>query len=370
MIPVFNISKQHSQIRAELVKAMENVLDSGWYILGKEVEAFEKEFAEFTGTSHAVGVASGTDALYISLKALDIGPGDEVITVSHTAVATVAAIVQTGAKPVFVDICEESYTMDPSQLPAAISARTKAIIPVHLYGQAADMDPILAIADSRGISVVEDCAQAHGALYKGKKVGSLGLMGAFSFYPTKNLGSMGDGGIIVTFDESIARKIRLLRQYGWQDRHISTLSGINSRLDEIQAAILRIKLKYLDTWNQKRRALAELYGRHISHVTKPAELSERKHVYHLYVIATPRRKDLMDHLKSRGIGTAIHYEFPVHLQGAYRKLILYEKLPVTEKVCSQIISLPMYPELTAEDIKEISNSINEFFWCKDGHKIQ
>jgi dTDP-4-amino-4,6-dideoxygalactose transaminase len=352
------------------VKAMEKVLDSGWYILGKEVEVFEKEFAEFVGTSHAVGVASGTDALYISLKALGVGPGDEVITVSHTAVATVAAIVQTGATPVLVDICEESYTMDPSQLPAAISARTKAIIPVHLYGQAADMDAILAIADNRGISVIEDCAQAHGALYKGKKLGSLGLMGAFSFYPTKNLGSLGDGGIIVTFDENIARKIHLLRQYGWQERYISTLSGINSRLDEIQAAILRIKLKYLDTWNQKRRALAELYGRHISHVTKPAELADRTHVYHLYVIATPQRKDLMDYLKGRGIGTAIHYEVPVHMQGAYSKSILYEKLPITEKICSQIISLPMYPELTAEEIREISNAINEFFEEKDGHKFQ
>lgn len=370
MIPVFDISKQHSQIHQELVETMGRVLDSGWYILGKEVETFEKEFAAFVGTNHAVGVASGTDALYIALKALDIGSGDEVITVSHTAVATVAAIVQTGATPVLVDICEEAYTMDPSQLQAAISARTKAIIPVHLYGQAADMDPILAIAENRGISIIEDCAQAHGALYKGKKVGSLGLMGAFSFYPTKNLGAMGDGGIIVTFDENIARKIRLLRQYGWQERYISALSGTNSRLDEIQAAILRIKLKYLDTWNKKRRALAELYGQHLTHVRKPAELAGRTHVYHLYVIATPQQKNLMDYLKGRGIGTAIHYQVPVHLQGAYSKLILYERLPVTEKVCSQIISLPMYPELTGDEIREISNSVNEFFWCKDGLKSQ
>jgi dTDP-4-amino-4,6-dideoxygalactose transaminase len=367
MIPVFNISRQHRQIRAELVKAMSKVLDSGCYILCGEVEAFEKEFSEFIGTSHAVGVASGTDALYISLKALDIGPGDEVITVSHTAVATVAAIVQTGATPVLVDIFEESYTMDPARLPAAINARTKAIIPVHLYGQAADMDAILAIADKRGISVIEDCAQAHGALYKGKKLGSLGLMGAFSFYPTKNLGAMGDGGIIVTRDESIARKIRLLRQYGWQERYISTLSGINSRLDEIQAAILRIKLKHLDTWNQKRRAWAEAYGRYLSHVAKPPELADRTHVYHLYVIATPRRQDLMAYLKGRGIGTAIHYEVPVHLQGAYSKSILYEKLPITEKICSQIISLPMYPELTAAEIGEVSDAINEFFEYKDGY---
>jgi len=370
MIPVFDIRKQHGQIRQELVKAMEKVLDSGWYILGKEVETFEEEFSAFVGTSHAVGVASGTDALYLALKALDIGPGDEVITVSHTAVATVAAIVQTGATPVLVDICEESYTMDPSQLPAAISPRTKAIIPVHLYGQAADMDNILAIAENRGISVIEDCAQAHGALYKGKKVGSLGLMGAFSFYPTKNLGAMGDGGIIVTFDENIARKIRLLRQYGWQERYISSFSGTNSRLDEIQAAILRIKLKYLDTWNKKRHALAELYGHHLSHVRKPAELADRVHVYHLYVVATPQRKDLMDYLKNRGIVTAIHYPVPVHLQEAYSKLIRCGKLPVTEKICSQIISLPMYPELTAGEIREISNSINEFFGGKDGHKFQ
>lgn len=367
MIPVFDISKQHNQIRQELVKAMEEVLDGGWYILGKEVAAFEKEFSAFVGTSHAVGVASGTDALYIALKALDIGPGDEVITVSHTAVATVAAIVQTGATPVLVDICEESYTMDPSHLPGAISARTKAIIPVHLYGQAADMDTILAVAENKGISVIEDCAQAHGALYKGKKVGSIGLMGAFSFYPTKNLGAMGDGGIIVTCDENMARKICLLRQYGWQERYISTVSGTNSRLDEIQAAILRIKLKYLDTWNKKRHELAELYGNLLSPVRKPAELADRMHVYHLYVVATPQRKELMDYLKGRGIGTAIHYPVPIHLQGGYNQLIRCGKLPVTEKVSAQIISLPMYPELTAGEIKEISDSINEFFGGKGGH---
>ncbi len=370
MIPVFDIKRQHSQIRPELVKVIEQVLDSGWYILGKEVDTFEKEFAEFVGTSHAIGVASGTDALYLALKALDIGPGDEVITVSHTAVATVAAIVQTGATPVLVDICEDSYTMDPSQLPDAISAKTKAIIPVHLYGQAADIDPILAIAEHRGISVIEDCAQANGAMYKGKKVGTLGLIGAFSFYPTKNLGAMGDGGIIVTSNEKIAHKISLLRQYGWDKRYISSLSGTNSRLDEIQAAILRVKLKHLVAWNKKRRELAQLYGKHLCHVRKPAELTGRTHVYHLYVVATPQRKDLIDYLKGRGIGTAIHYPVPVHLQRAYSKLILYEKLHVTEKVCSQIISLPMYPELTISEIIEISNSINDFFECKDGHECQ
>lgn len=346
---------------------MEKVLDSGWYILGKEVESFEEEFSAFVGTSYAVGVASGTDALYIALKALDIGPGDEVITVSHTAVATIAAIVQTGATPVLIDICEESYTMDPSQLPAAITPRTKAIIPVHLYGQAADMDPILAIAENRGISVIEDCAQAHGAVYKGKKVGAMGLMGAFSFYPTKNLGAIGDGGIIVTLDENVARKISLLRQYGWQERYISTVSGTNSRLDEIQAAILRIKLKYLDAWNKKRRALAELYEHNLLHIKKPVELAERTHVYHLYVVSTPQRKELIEYLKGRGIGTSIHYPFPVHLQGVYNRLIRCGKLPVTEKVCAQIISLPMYPELTAREIREISNSINKFFGGKNGH---
>jgi dTDP-4-amino-4,6-dideoxygalactose transaminase len=370
MIPVFDITRQHNCIRQELVKAMEGVLDSGWYILGKEVEAFEKEFSEYVGTNHALGVASGTDALYIALKALDIGPGDEVITVSHTAVATVAAIIQTGATPVLIDICEDSYTMDSSQLPSALSNKTKAIIPVHLYGQAADMDPILAVAENRGIRVIEDCAQAHGALYKGKKVGSLGLMGAFSFYPTKNLGAMGDGGIIVTSEDKIACRILLLRQYGWQERYISIVSGTNSRLDEIQAAILRVKLKHLDIWNKKRRALAELYGHQLFQVRKPMELAERVHVYHLYVVASPWRNELMGYLKDRGIITAIHYPVPVHLQKAYSKLIRCGKLPVTERICSQIISLPMYPELTAGEIRKISNSINEFYEGKDGHKFQ
>jgi dTDP-4-amino-4,6-dideoxygalactose transaminase len=361
MISIFDIRRQHGQIRQELMNAMMEVLDSGWYVLGNEVEAFEKEFAQFVGTSNAVGVASGTDALYIALKALDIGAGDEVITVSHTAVATVAAIVQTGATPVLVDICMDSYTMDPSRLPAAISTRTKAIIPVHLYGQAADMDSILDIAEDRGISIIEDSAQATGAMYKGKKVGSLGLMGAFSFYPTKNLGAMGDGGIIVTSDEKMANKIRLLRQYGWQERYISSIIGTNSRLDEIQAAVLRVKLKHLETWNKKRCKLAELYRKYLRHVRIPAELDDRSHVYHLYVIATSRQMDLMAYLKDRGIGSAIHYKVPVHLQGAHRKLALYEKLSVTEDVCSQIISLPMYPELREGEIREISNSINEFF---------
>ncbi len=361
MIPVFDLKSQHASLRSELEAAAVRVMASGWFILGPEVEAFEREFAAYIGTAHAVGVGSGTEALQIALLALGIGPGDEVITVPNTAVATVVAIEQTGARPVLCDVRPDSLLMDPDKLASAITPRTRAIIPVHLFGQSADLDPILGLARRHGIRVLEDCAQAHGATYRGRRVGTFGDIAAFSFYPTKNLGAYGDGGAILTNDDELAERVRLVRQYGWRERYASAIKGINSRLDELQAAILRVKLKHLDDWNAARRERAALYTEWLHGVTAPCEMAYGKPVYHLYVVRSARRDELAAHLKTCGIGTGIHYPIPIHAQPAYADLGYQAGVfPIAEQAAREILSLPLYPELAPEDVRTVVDAMNAF----------
>src|SRR3989344_4639136 len=362
MILCSDPKKQYLVYRKPIREAIQRVLDSGWYILGNEVKSFEAEFAKYIGVKEAVGVRSGTEALHLALVACGIGKGDEVITVAHTAVATVAAIELTGATPVFVDIEPEFYTIDPKKIQAAITERTKAIIPVHMYGQSAEMGAILEIAKANKFKVIEDCAQAHGALYKGKRVGSLGEMGCFSFYPTKNLGAIGDGGMVVTNNPDLAKQVRLLREYGWAERYVSHVSGWNSRLDEIQAAVLRVKLKHLNKDNAKRVRLAKKYTKELKDL--PFKLPRQREgcvpVHHLYVARTEDRNALLSFVKERKVGALIHYPVPIHQQPAYTKFKRSD-LPETEKAAKEILSLPMYPELSESDFKKIIKAIKEFF---------
>jgi len=360
-IPLTDLRAQYLSIKAEIDAAVARVLDSGWYILGQEVAAFEREFAEYCGAAACVGVGSGTEALHLALLACGVSPGNEVITVSHTAVATVAAITLAGARPVLVDVDTETYTMDPAALEAAITPRTKAIIPVHLYGHPADMAPILEIARRVQVRVIEDCAQAHGATYHGRPVGTLGDLGCFSFYPTKNLGALGDGGAVVSRDPALAEQVRLLREYGWtpQARYVSQVKGINSRLDELQAAILRVKLRHLDAWNETRRALAARYDALLPlAVARPIERPGCRHVYHLYVVRVPERDQVRARLQAAGIGTGIHYPVPVHQQPAYQDLAPRpDGLPRTERLVDEILSLPMSPTLTEAEIAAVADAI-------------
>jgi dTDP-4-amino-4,6-dideoxygalactose transaminase len=363
-VPFFDLTRQSCQIRVELDEAINGVMDRGSFILGEELRLFESEFAGFCGAVAAVGVASGSDALQIALRALEIGPGDEVITVSHTAVASVAAIELAGARPILADIDPLCYTLDPRRLERLITRHTRAIIPVHLYGCPADLQPILAIAARYGLHVIEDCAQAHGARYHGKRVGSWGDMGAFSFYPTKNLGAFGDAGAITTNDPVLAERVRLLRQHGWQTRYISSLKGLNSRLDELQAAILRVKLRYLDTWNERRRQLAGFYTNSIAglDITVPHQPEDSQHVFHHYTIRSNQRDDLRAFLKSQGISTLVHYPIPVHLQPAYQDLgYARGGLPESEAAAEQVLSLPLFPELSQEEIAYVSRAVIKFF---------
>lgn len=345
--------EEHSdQIKASLV----SVLDSGNYILGVEVNAFEKNFANFIGLNYCVTVNNGTDAIVLALKSLGIGAGDEVITVSHTAVATVAAIELCGAKPVLVDVDPKSYCLNPEMLEIVVGEKTKAILPVHLYGHAADMPSIMAFAKGHGLFVVEDCAQAHGTSINGQTVGTFGDVACFSFYPTKNLGAIGDGGAVLTNQSALAEKLRLLRQYGWRERYISEMQGLNTRMDEMQAAILNIKLPYLAFDNARRRKLADFYN-HNLHETGfflPTEAENVSHTWHLYVIQTENRENLIAYLRQNGIGCGIHYPQAVHQQPAYRnRLKGANNLPVTEALVSRILSLPMYPQLPVEDVKRV-----------------
>lgn len=359
-IPFANPKAQY-EIRADQFKeAIHRVLQSGWYILGKETEAFELEFARYLGTRFAVGVGSGTEALHLALKCLGVGEGDEVVTVSHTAAATVSAIELAGATPVFADINPDTFTMDPESLETAITPKTKAIIPVHLYGQPADMKTISRIARAKRLRVIEDCAQAHGAAIWGKKVGTFGNMACFSFYPTKNLGAIGDGGAITTDHPSLAGKARLLRQYGWKKRYISKVAGWNTRLDELQAAILRIKLRYLDEDNHARRQLSSRYCRGLAETDLVLPVVEKynDHVFHLFVVRSKKRGLLFDALKKRGIQAGIHYPIPVHLQPAYRHFNS-KRLPETEKAAKEVLSLPMYPELTFKDVDYVIKVLKE-----------
>lgn len=362
MILCSNPRAQYLARKEEIDTAIHRVLNKGRYILGEEVEAFEKEFAGYIGVSYAIGVGSGTDALQLALLAAGIGSGDEVITVSHTAVATVAAIDSCGAIPVVVDIEADYYTMDPKGVEGAITERTKAIIPVHLYGQPADLAPILEAARERGLVVIEDCAQAHGATYKGKKVGSYGDMACFSFYPTKNLGAIGDGGIVVTNSKELAEKLRLLREYGWAERYVSYYAGRNSRLDEIQAAILRTKLKYLDVDNSKRVELADIYNRELadSGILLPQPRKDATHVYHLYVIRSSCRDKLLEALRKRNIGVLVHYPVPIHLQPAYQgRMSVSGTLFETEQIAQQVLSLPMHAQLSKAEARVVASGVLE-----------
>lgn len=359
--------------REQIDDAIRGVLEGGSYILSDQVASFEREFAEYIGVSETIGVGSGTDALHLALRACRVGRGDLVITVSHTAVATVAAIELAGADPVLVDIERETFTIDVSELEAAAVAhrgRVKAIIPVHLYGHPADMPSILEIAARESLFVIEDCAQSHGASLKGRRTGAWGHVAAFSFYPTKNLGGLGDGGALTTNDLELAERLRLLRQYGWRTRYVSEMAGMNSRLDEIQAAILRVKLRYLGMENLRRREIAGLYGRllrNTRNVIVPTCAGEVEHAFHHYVIRCRMRDTLAAYLRENAVSTAILYPFPIHRQPAYRNRISNGQggLRETEKACGEILSLPMHPHLSDEQVCEVGRLIDGFAFTEN-----
>ena len=367
MVAMIDMGGQVAALREEIDAAVARTLDSGWYVLGRETAAFEEEFATYVagGTKQnvsCVGVNSGTDALRLALWACDIGPGDEVITVAHTAVATAAAISMSGATPIFVDIDPATYTLDPTQLAAAITPRTRAIIPVHIYGHPVDMNAVLEIARQHNLRVIEDCAQAHGATYQGRHVGTWGDCGCFSFYPTKNLGALGDGGAVISTDPAFVEKVRLLREYGWtpQARYVSQVPGMNSRLDEMQAAILRVKLIHLDAWNNVRRTMAAHYATHLPpSVIQPIERAGCHHVYHLYVVRVADRDRVRSQLTEVGIASSIHYPVPVHQQPAYSThadlALPHTSLPHTEQAAGEILSLPMHPLLTTLQVEQVAS---------------
>ena len=366
MIPCANPLAQYQSHKEEILGAVKRVLEGGNYILGPEVAAFEKSFSAYCGVGHGVGVNCGTDALILTLRALDIGPGDEVITVSHTALATVAAIIASGATPVLVDIDPAYYTMDPGCFQRAITSNTKAVIPVHLYGQPADMDGIMKIAREHSLFVIEDCAQAAGAAYKGFRVGSIGDAGCFSFYPTKNLGAIGDGGMVVTRDANLAVRLRRLRQYGWDERRVTEEPGLNSRLDEIQAAILNVKLKTLDEDNARRRAIVQLYNEGLAGlpIILPAERPDTVHVYHLYVIACNERDRLKERLAENGVGAGVHYPMSGHQHKGYQHLPTNASigLSVTARTVERVLSLPIYPEINKSEILVVIDAMRR---CMD-----
>ena len=368
-IPQASPGREVAAIRAELDAAIAGVLDSGRYILGPQVEAFEAEMAAYLGLREAIGVASGTDAIELALRGLGVGSGDAVYTVSHTAVATVAAIERTGAVAVLVDTDDATLTLDPDQLARAIEAdarpggaRPRVVIPVHLYGHPAPMPAILEGARRSGLLVLEDCAQAHGALLDGRMAGTFGDVAAFSFYPTKNLGAIGDGGLVATDDPVIAARIRELRQYGWRERYVSGVPGFNSRLDELQAALLRVKLRYLEAGNARRRVIAGRYDAALGTLDGgpriPAVGAGVQHVYHQYVVRSPRRDALAATLAAEGIGTAVHYPVPVHMQPAYRgRVPVPVPLAVTERAATEILSLPMFPSLSDAEVDRVGAAV-------------
>jgi dTDP-4-amino-4,6-dideoxygalactose transaminase len=363
-IQFVDLRKQYAPFKEEILSGVEKVLDGMQLFLGENVQQLEKDFATFCDAEHGIGVSDGTSALHLILRAMDIGPGDEVITVSHTFIATGEAIVLAGAKPVFVDIDPSTYLMDVSQVEEKINSQTKAILPVHLYGQTVDMDPLLELASRYDLFVIEDACQAHGAEYKGRKAGSIGDAGAFSFYFSKNLGAYGEGGFVTTNNSELATKIRMLRDHGSGAKYHHDLIGFNSRLDEIQAVVLRAKLTHLAKWNEQRREHASLYSELLKElsVTIPTALSENTPVYHLYVISAPNRDELQAWLKEQGIFTGIHYPIPLHMQKAM-EFLGYQQgdFPVTEQAASQILSLPMFAELSDQEIKFVAESIKTFY---------
>ncbi|WP_024296766.1 DegT/DnrJ/EryC1/StrS family aminotransferase [Methylomicrobium lacus] len=360
MIPFVDLKAQYMGIKDEVNSAIQSVLETCQFTLGSEVVAFEEEFASYCQAQFGIGVNTGTSALHLALLAAGIGPKDEVITVPFTFVATVAAIYYTGAKPVFVDIDPRTFTIDVKAIEAAITEKTKAIIPVHLYGQSADMDPILEIAKRRGLVVIEDAAQAHGGEYKGRRVGSLGDMGCFSFYPGKNLGAYGEGGMVVTNNSEYTRTIRMLRDWGAEQKYHHVLKGYNYRLEGIQGAILRVKLRHLEAWTEARRTAAAHYNELLSGsgVSTPEAMAYARHVYHIYAIRTRQRSEWQQALQAKGIQTGIHYPIPVHLLPAYADLD-YKRgdFPHSEQAADEVLSLPMFAELTLDQCKEVSEAV-------------
>jgi dTDP-4-amino-4,6-dideoxygalactose transaminase len=372
-IPVFELKRQFQQIKGEIHKGVNRVLSSGFYALGREVSAFEKEFAKYNRVKYALGLASGTDALKLALQALNIGKDDEVITTPLTFFSTSEAIYNVGAKIVFADIDLGSYNICPLQIEKKITKKTKAILCVHLYGQPCQLQPILRICRKYKLRLIEDCAQATGAEYRGRKVGSFGDAGCFSFYPTKNLGAYGEGGMITTNNRNLARLVAMLRVHGARNKYQHILHGHNSRLDELQAAILRTKLLYLDKWNRARREKGAYYNERLSlleergYIRRPLETKDAKHVFHLYVLRTGKRNRLMNFLKSRGIGTSCHYPIALHQQEVYKDLgFSHLNFPKSESAARELISLPLYPELTKKEIDYIIKSIFQFFEGKKG----
>ena len=359
-IPVLDLRPQTAELKPQLLEGFGRILDKNAYCLGPEVEAFERDFAAYCGVAHAVGVNSGTSALHLALLALGVGPGDEVITTPYTFVATAWAISYCGAKPVFADIQPGTFLLDPRAAEKALTPRTKAIIPVHLYGQPADMSEFQELARRKGLPLLEDSAQAHGASYRGKRSGSLGTLAAFSFYPSKNLGACGEGGMVVTQDTALAAKVRALRDHGSTRRYYHDSVGFNYRMEGLQGFVLRTKLPHLDKWNARRQAVAKLYDSMLagSAVALPQVAPHRTHVYHLYCIRHPRRDALAEYLKSQGIGSAMHYPVPVHLQQAYAQLQLKPgSFPQAEQAARECLSLPMYPELPEEDAKSVAQAV-------------
>jgi dTDP-4-amino-4,6-dideoxygalactose transaminase len=360
MIPFLDLKAPHVELHDEIAEAINRVVSSGWYILGPEVDAFESEFATYCEASHCVGVANGLDALHLALRAMDVGPGDEVIVPSNTYIATWLAVSQCGATPVPVEPVEATYNIDPSLIEAAITPRTKVILPVHLYGQPADLDPILAIAKKHSLKVLEDGAQAHGARYKGKRIGGHGDAVAWSFYPGKNLGALGDGGAVTTNDPEIADRLRVLRNYGSRVKYVNEVQGYNSRLDPIQAAVLRVKLKHLDEWNARRTTIAGRYNTALADtgLSLPAVPEWANPAWHLYVIRTQKRESLQRHLTDAGIGSLIHYPIPPHLQQAYADLPYKPgDFPIAEAMAADVLSLPMGPQLSKDDANSVIAAI-------------
>lgn len=359
LIPFANPGAQVQELRGEIDRAIAAVLDGGRYILGEQVRAFEAEFASYVGTPWCAGVGNGTDALHIALRALDAGPGDEVILPSLTATATGTAVVQCGATPVFVDVDPASRTMDIAAVERAMSPRTAAIIAVHLYGQPCDLDGLLAICKTHDVPLVEDCAQSHGARYRGQRVGTFGTLACFSFYPTKNLGAIGDGGAVVGFDPALGERVRWLREYGWQQRYHSEHEGWNSRLDELQAAILRVKLPHLDADNARRRSIAAAYGERLANgpLSLPAAAADSEHVFHLYVVETDGRDAFARALEARGVGSLVHYPLGIHEQRAFARYAPEGGLPVTERLTQRVLSLPMFPQLSMSDVARVCEAV-------------
>lgn len=362
LVPFLDLKAQYRQIKPEVDSAVLRAIESTQYVLGPEVTAFERRFAEYCSVGHCLAVNSGTSALHLALLAAGVGAGDEVITVSMTFVATTAAVLYSGAKPVFVDVSPVTWTMDPTLIEAAITPRTKAILPVHLHGLMADMDPIMEIARRHNLVVIEDAAQAHGAEYKGRRAGSIGDFGCFSFYPGKNLGAYGEGGAVVTNKPELARKVALLRDWGQETKYNHVVAGYNYRMDGVQGAVLNVKMNYIEAWTEGRRAAAADYDRRFAKfaITRPQPPSHSRHVYHVYALCLPRRDEALSALQEAGIGVGIHYPVPVHLQRAYAGLGHRSgDFPVTERLANHFLSVPIYAELQPEQVAEVVSQLEK-----------